>query len=194
MTQFYIRYDKDKFLQLMHEEYCKRVGIITGSSKSAEDLCRRLCDWLYGQRRFNSLLIMGAPGTGKTTLVEALVAARRIIDEEAVAHNLTAMIKAAILERRDLLEDGLCDFLIETKGLIIDDLGHETPVVKVWGQDYRPAEMVIKQRSDKMMPTIITTNLMLDEIEKQYGSPRLADVLAQYDKMQITNNKSFRRI
>ena len=194
MTQFYIAYDKEKFLHILHEEYCKRAGIIPGSSRSAEELCRRLCDWLYGQRRFNSLLINGSPGTGKTTLVEALVAAIRVIAEERIAHNITTRISAVKMENKDLLEDGLCDLLIETQGLIIDDLGHESPVVKVWGQDYRPAETVIKQRSDKMLPTIVTTNLMLEQIERQYNSPRLADVLAQYDKMQITTSKSFRRL
>ena len=189
-----IKYDKDRFQALLTEQYCKRAGLIPGTSSSAEDICRRFTLWLYGQRRFNSLLIKGAFGTGKTTLVEAFFWTMRALSEMGVAHNIRMRIKAVFLENSERLEDGFAEALRETNGvLVIDDLGHESPVVKVWGRDYRPAEMIIKGRSDSQLPTIITTNLSLEEIERQYSSPRLADVLSQYDTITL-NGKSFRRL
>lgn len=193
MTESYIRYDKGKFIAMLHENYCKRVGIIPGTSKSSEELCTRLAEWLYGRRRRNSLLIKGGVGTGKTTLVEALYETLRILTDHDVWTAIKMRVKAYQLNDEDKLQNGLIDLLSESKGLIIDDLGSESPIVKIYGSEIHPMEQVVKRRSDAQLPTIITTNLSLEAVEKQYNSHRMADVLAEYDQM-IVNGNSFRRL
>ena len=193
MTESYIRYDKEKFTALLHENYCKRVGLIPGTSKSAEELCTRLAEWLYGRRRRNSLLIKGGVGTGKTTLVEALYDTLRTLTDHDVWTAIKMRVKAYQLNDEDKLQNGLIDLLSESKGLIIDDLGSESPIVKIYGSEIHPMEQVVKRRSDAQLPTIATTNLSLDAVEKQYNSHRMADVLAEYDQM-IVNGNSFRRL
>lgn len=194
MTHMVINYDKDSFYRLLLDKYCERVGLISGTSKTAEDACRRLTNWLYGGRKFNSLLIQGAPGTGKTTLIEALYSTLKTLSEQGITSNISMRVPSMKLENKELLEEGLMETLSDTKGLILDDIGHEEATVKVWGRDYHPVERVLKRRSDAQLPTIVTTNLSLDMIEKWYNSPRLADVLYQYDRIVLENNKSFRRI
>ena len=191
---FFINVSEEIFFKLLHAAYCERVGLIVGTSKPAEELCKRFCAWLFGRRQHNSLFIQGGVGTGKTTLVESIFSAVKQASEAGIEHNFYAMIKATALENKDRLEEGLVDYLTDLKGLIIDDMGSEEPTVKVWGSEIRPMERVLKGRSDKMLPTILTTNLNLQQIESQYNSKRLADVLAQYDKLVIDTTKSFRRI
>ncbi len=98
------------------------------------------------------------------------------------------------LNNEERIQNGMLDLLSEAHGLLIDDLGSESPVVKIYGSEIHPMEQVIKRRSDDQLPTIVTTNLTLEKIAEQYKSERMADVLAQYDKMIINNSKSFRRL
>lgn len=194
MTKFFINFDREQFQSLLLGNYCDRAGIISGTSKSAEELCRKITAWLYGGGRFNSLLIGGGVGTGKTTLVEALFSTLRMLADMGVGFNLKMRVKAPQVANEGKLQEGLLDSLMETKGLIIDDLGSEAPVVKIYGSEWRPMETLIKRRSDDQLPTIVTTNLSLEQIERQYDSPRMADVLAQYDRITIEGKTSFRRL
>lgn len=194
MTKFYINYDREKFQELLLKCYCVWAGTTIETSGRAEELCRKITAWLYGGGRFNSLLIFGGVGTGKTTLVEALFATLRTLSEQGVGFNLKMRVRAPQVANENRLQDGLLDSLMETKGLIIDDLGSEAPVVKIYGSEWRPMETLIKRRSDDQLPTIVTTNLSLEQIERQYNSPRMADVLAQYDRITIDTQASYRRL
>lgn len=193
MTHFFSSYPKDKFLSMLTDAYYERAGLVPGTSTAANRLCERFTDWFYGKRIHNSLLIYGGVGTGKTTLVEALTNTIRKLYDMNMSSNLHTRVKAWQVTNEELLKDGLIDMLAEAKGLVIDDLGSEAPVVKIYGSEWRPMEMLVKRRSDDQKPTIITTNLSLEGIERQYNSRRMADVLAEYDKLIIDNTKSFRR-
>ena len=193
MRASYITYPTSEFEKMLRQKYYERAGLV--SSKAADELCSRLCRWLGGQRYSDNLLIVGAPGTGKTTLIEALMSASQWCAEQGMLTSIRNRINAFRLEEEALLTSGMLDYLANAKGvLIIDDLGCETPVIKIYGRDYRPAERIVKQRSDSQLPTIITSNLTPEDIGKQYSSARMEDVLSEYDKMQIVNNQSFRRI
>ena len=193
MTYFEIKYPQDQFQEMLTDAYYDRAGLIPGTSSSADDLCEKLTGWLYGRRRFNSLLIRGGTGSGKTTLVEALYATLQKLGELSVGFNLRMRVRAPKLNDEDLLQDGFIDTLSETKGLVIDDMGSESPIVKIYGSEIHPMETVIKRRSDDQLPTIITTNLSMEDIERQYNSARLVSVLSQYDKITISNPKDFRK-
>ena len=193
MTKIQINYDKEKFHDLLVQRYCSKVGTVPGTSKAVDTFCRKLTVWLYDGGRYNSLLIVGGVGMGKTTLMESLSDTLQLLAQHGIYSNLQALIKAPKLNNEARIQEGLIDYLAERKGLIIDDLGSEMPTVKIYGTELHPMEMLVKRRSDDELPTIITTNLSLEQIEQQYQSARIADVLAQYDRLTIANQKSFRR-
>lgn len=197
IKHFEIQCEKRSFCKCLLINYCKHANITPQQKElfaKAKELCQRVTKWLYGERKFNSLLIQGGVGTGKTTLFKALIDTKVILDEQEFKHNLTNFTRAVRLNDENLLPEGLIDFYAERKGLVIDDMGSEEPVVKSWGREYRPMERILKRRSDDKLPTIVTTNLSLEQVRVQYNSDRLADVLAQYDILTLNNPQSFRRL
>ena len=57
--------------------------------------------------------------------------------------------------------------------LAIDELGTEETDFCEYGNRYKPIEQLLSYRYDKMLPTIITTNLPMADIRPKYGD-RLA--------------------
>lgn len=197
---FEIECEKKPFCRRLLINYCTLAELTFKENPvqfaQAKNLCERFTKWLFGERKFNSLMIQGGVGTGKTTLFWALIETKEDMNKCGVKHNLTNFTRAVRFDEEDVAADieGFIEYYSERKALIIDDLGAEEPEVKVFGHPYHPLERILKRRSDDKLPTIITTNLSIEQIQEQYKSERLADVLAQYDKLIIDNPQSFRRL
>ena len=144
------------------------------------DFCRRYADNF--KKDSGNLFFTGATGLGKTHLSLA-IAAEAINKGFGVVYG-TAQTFAFSLERErftrteesagdtlDLLND--CDLLI------IDDLGMEISSSYITATIYN----VIDTRITLKKPTIISTNLSMQELEKRYNERFTSRIIGFYDRL-----------
>ena len=119
--------------------------------------------------QYKNLLLSGKMGTGKTYLTECI--ANKLISQNISVSFYTAFaLNNLFLKFHTTFEEGKYDILsplLDVEVLIIDDLGTE-PKYKNVTEEY--LYLVINERLSKNMPTIITTNLSLEDILAKYGA------------------------
>ena len=157
-------------------------------------------DGTYGKylKQRGSILFSGKTGCGKTHLAVAIL--REIIKRRFVydcdfyfitAPELLLEIRATFKPHAKKYDDfGHCaadteqdvlDKYSKCELLILDDLGAE----KVSDFTIQSLYLVIDRRNREMMPTIVTTNLSLEEIETQIDA-RMASRLADMKVVKLT--------
>lgn len=136
--------------------------------------------------------IFGPNGTGKTHLASALVR-RQMVPRNGTERAEWWYVPELLLAFRETFqkdaeqsEDEFCDRLAKTPLLVLDDLGAEK--VSEWSQ--ASLLSIINRRLDYMRPTIVTSNLTLNDL--QAASPRTASRVSSY--VQIKLDGADRRI
>lgn len=126
------------------------------------------------------LLVLGPTGTGKTHLAAALVKQWLLDDRGKVqftlARSLFRRIWATYREESRETEDGVLENLTSVDLLVIDDLSHEgrsTDAV------ISALHEILTIRNGNFRPTVVTTNLTLEEIGVQYR-PSIASRLGSW--------------
>lgn len=177
--------------------------------------------WLVSDTLKPSLLLYGGIGNGKTTMIRAITSAveslkdsaRKYMKENNPAEESFSVIrdnadskalkeiikfptiKAITAQKLAELASQNVDAFSKLKGetfLVIDDLGCEPTAVKNYGTEVTPVTDVIYQRYDKILPTIITTNLDRKDIRQQYGD-RVADRFNEMFELIAFNNGTYRK-
>jgi DNA replication protein DnaC len=120
------------------------------------------------------LLLTGAYGCGKTHLAAAIV-------NEAIARGHAALflttpdlldhLRASFNPESDLPYDSLFDRIREAPLLVLDDLGAQSSTA--WAQE--KLFQLLNHRYNRRLPTVVTTNQRLEDIEPRIRS-RLQDV------------------
>lgn len=114
--------------------------------------------------------------------------------ESPYLHERKGVRTVSALELATLAKDNPDKFagLKQAELLIIDDVGVEPAVVKVWGNEISPFTEIMYYRYDRQLWTLVTTNLDDEDFYKRYG-PRLADRFTEmFDKIPFENN-TYRR-
>ena len=109
------------------------------------------------------LLIMGAPGLGKTFLCRSLAA--KASGEKPVMYITAPELARNFLDHR-LGEPVELRYIWNAPLLIVDDLGAETCSMNVTSEYL--CEMIEKRAAGKL-PTVFSTNLSIEDIKNRYG-------------------------
>ena len=138
------------------------------------------------------LMLYGLPGRGKTTLANTILQeVIRNISPEAVGmgpgkavsrlgklitYNSLLDLKGSIMESHDsdeaLLYNGILgealDDAYNVRLLVLDDVGKEHASASGWQKNM--LHHVLRTRFNNGLPTIVTTNIRIDDWEAHYGS------------------------
>ena len=138
----------------------------------------------------NGLMMAGTVGNGKSTLMWALARAIEYLDSTTGAFAYltdprsmyTEHPRLTILGAREIAmmvkEPEKFEKIKRTHYLGIDDLGTDPTEVMDYGELKTPLVELIEYRYERRLFTVITTNLLPDQIEAKYGS-RIRDRLRE---------------
>lgn len=170
----------------------KERGFDGQLSKDTIDKIGKVSRWLTDPTCKPGLILYGGVGNGKTTM---LMAINKFLYHTRGLHEMEVELQTAeFISMAPKRAEGYIERIGSREiGLLgIDDLGCEPAIVKDFGNELTPVISVLTARYRSNLPTIITTNLTLDEIKKVYGIRIQDRILETYERIEYKNN-SFRR-
>ncbi len=167
------------------EEVDKKYG--RSPRKNMENLYQVSVHFAHDfHKSFKNILFYGDTGLGKTFLCNCI--AKDLLDKGKTVLYLPSvqlfqLFETARFHREDMEEFSkeMLNTLLSVELLIIDDLGTE------FINSFTGPELfnVINTRVLNQKPTIISTNLSLDEIKQQYSDRIVSRLLGSYEMLQV---------
>lgn len=156
-----------------------------------EAACRRIARWLCDPTKKQSLILLGLPGCGKTTLMRSVARYMWAVGCPSCKWYDATDLPTVRIDREVEWEDTIL------KGgwaayLMLDDIGEEPVVAKDYGRDWPLFQKIVAERYTRMLPMVITTNLNFDQMAERYGE-RTADRLREIADLMPFANGSFRK-
>lgn len=155
--------------------------------------------WLSDPGGKSGLMLMGVPGNGKTSLMQAIARLIAYVTEETDGYSkrknvmiITAREIARLCASEDEAERKAYNSLFSERMLGIDDLGTEPKEVMFYGRIVEPVDLLLSSRYDKQLFTIVTTNLDKTLLEKKYDL-RVYDRLKEMMEIITFRNTSYRK-
>lgn len=178
-------------IKLLSQAFINQVGEI----KDADYVllkARNIVEWLCDiSARKPNLLIFGNAGSGKSTMIKAMQDMFYQSQYATKTRAISAKDIGDIYRNRNEKESWNRINTNLTSILFIDDFGMEEDVIQQYGNKAQPMAILIHNRYEKKLPTIITTNLTSEEMAKKYDD-RIMDRLNGYARLSYTHI-SFRR-
>lgn len=152
------------------------------------DIMKRIFDYLKNYAinfhlHSDSILIFGNTGLGKTHL--SLAVANKVLEK-----GYSVIYDSAINILREIEKEHfnrvygseMTDLVMQTDLLILDDLGTEQTTPFYTSTIYN----IINTRLNRNIPTIISTNLSYENIQKRYDERVVSRITTQYKNIQFS--------
>ena len=140
------------------------------------------------------VLLLGIPGTGKTTILEKVFGKSTDVFEIStiVKRNdgdIEEAIKTCTVERKNLSKTPAMNYF-KTTGILIDDLGQE-PLISLYGNNYDPVLNMIVHSYTSKYRFWATSNSDLKILTQRYGR-RIVDRLKEMCYIVVLNDTNLR--
>lgn len=181
---------RENFEQFSYEFYSNDYNEPTTKMTPRQNIervvetCRNYIDNF--DNTYNNLLLYGNTGVGKTFLANCI--AKELLDSAHTVIYLTAFQFFDILEKHKFEKgeesyefQNQFEYILDCDLLIIDDLGTELNNTFVTSQLY----LCINERFLRQKSTIISTNLSLDNINKNYSERVFSRIASNYTLLKI---------
>ena len=184
-------------------EYLKDVRRRGREFRNTEYLKRQAAEvarFLTEEHDKYGLFICGRVGNGKSTIVRAI---HKIVNDMASEGafskgEIFPWDYMALVDAREMVRTFIRDYdeefrlLKSRRYLIIDDLGTDQKDVSLYGTIFNPFMELLDYRYEKVLPTIIVSNLTAKNIVEKYGDPRLSDRMNEMFEVLPFEDNSFR--
>ena len=199
--------DLEALLVKCYESEVRSTAIAYRADTVTADRLHLIAKWLTNPDCKNSLILCGGIGSGKSTTLRSIARAidlirkaakeRKAIDKPAFHAEfsnkdvLTIHDRLQVIKPLTVFSSSACarraEECAKVEFLGIDDFGCESTVVMDYGTRTTPLINLLYYRYDCKLPTVITTNLDLVDVEKKYDK-RLADRMHEdYDILAFPN-------
>ena len=193
---------REAFLQLykLYQEEVQDRYLDFNNDTYTQDVVAKVVNHLTKPHPESGIMLCGVPGNGKTTLAKAILRMARILNSQGAFSYMGEYFR---FETRFITATEVCEYyknqdddkiirLKEIPFLVIDDLGEEPCEVLSFGTPAHPVRRLIEKRYETMSFTVITTNLVSDDLFKQYGWRVMDRIQEMYHKI-IHQAPSYRK-
>lgn len=178
-------------MHLLASSYSAQVesrGILCPLDEITLKRIEKISNWLM-KRSSPGLILYGTCGTGKTTMVKAL---QKVMGLGRKYYSVSCLNACQIVDYFRSEETRYQFEKAKTmEVLLIDDLGCEPERLMIYGTVFEPIKDILYYRYDRMLITVLTTNLGDEEICTRYGV-RIADRMNETFDAIVFKGTSYR--
>lgn len=178
--------------QAYRHEIVRRNGRVEWTS-DIEKKISTATKWLINGKK-PGLLLFGSIGSGKTTLARAIMRTINYLyysvyrDQRKEIAEISALNLVKLLATGEKPDEESFLRFQKREMLFIDDLGLEPAAIKNYGNEILPVVDLLYYRHDRMLFTICTSNLDMNDFEQKYGQRTASRFYEMFNRIGFTGD------